>query len=243
MCFSRTDCAFLLQTLSFPPFLKTILCTKQQYGQKNLNPSNWPKKQANIKWTLKIPGQHLCQDSMYIPQYILNPKRMKNKRLTRRLLVTWSFPVPGKGPHFWLPIEEIISCWSSSMFIYSFLTAWVFVAARGLSLVVESWGSSLAAVHRLLTAVTCPVVDHWLWAQWASVVAAQRLSSWGPRALEHGLSSCGSWARLFHCMWNLPGPGIEPVSPASTGRFPATEPPGKPLWIIFFKDTCKVGYL
>ena len=29
-------------------------------------------------------------------------------------------------------------------------------------------------------------------------------------------------------MWDLPGPGIEPVSPALADRFFATEPPEKP---------------
>ena len=29
-------------------------------------------------------------------------------------------------------------------------------------------------------------------------------------------------------MWDLPGSGIEPVSPALAGRFFTTEPPGKP---------------
>ena len=28
-------------------------------------------------------------------------------------------------------------------------------------------------------------------------------------------------------MWDLPGPGLEPVSPALAGRFLTTEPPGK----------------
>ena len=31
-------------------------------------------------------------------------------------------------------------------------------------------------------------------------------------------------------MWDLPGPGIEPVSPASAGGFLTTAPPGKSLW-------------
>jgi len=48
------------------------------------------------------------------------------------------------------------------MFIYSFLAARVFVAAHGLSLVAESWGCSLAVVHRLLTAVTSLVAEHGL---------------------------------------------------------------------------------
>jgi len=30
-------------------------------------------------------------------------------------------------------------------------------------------------------------------------------------------------------MWDLPGSGIEPVSPALAGGFSTTEPPGKPL--------------
>jgi len=32
---------------------------------------------------------------------------------------------------------------------------------------------------------------------------------------------------LLHSMWNLSGPGIEPVSPALAGRFLSTVPPGK----------------
>ena len=34
---------------------------------------------------------------------------------------------------------------------------------------------------------------------------------------EHWLSSCGSLTWLLHGMWDLPGPGIEPMSPY-TGR-------------------------
>ena len=30
-------------------------------------------------------------------------------------------------------------------------------------------------------------------------------------------------------MWDLPGPGLEPVSPALVGGFLTTVPPGKPL--------------
>ena len=30
-------------------------------------------------------------------------------------------------------------------------------------------------------------------------------------------------------MWDLPGPGLEPVSPALAGGFLTTVPPGKPL--------------
>ena len=33
-------------------------------------------------------------------------------------------------------------------------------------------------------------------------------------------------------MWDLPGPGLEPVSPALAGGFLTTAPPGKPLVAI-----------
>ena len=36
-------------------------------------------------------------------------------------------------------------------------------------------------------------------------------------------------------MWDLPGSGIEPVSPALAGGFFTTEPPGKPAVGIFEK--------
>ena len=34
-------------------------------------------------------------------------------------------------------------------------------------------------------------------------------------------------------MWDLPGPGLEPVSPALAGGFLTTAPPGKP-WTAFY---------
>ena len=36
-------------------------------------------------------------------------------------------------------------------------------------------------------------------------------------------------------MWDFPSPGLEPVSPALAGRFLTTAPPGKPLYIKYFK--------
>ena len=67
----------------------------------------------------------------------------------------------------------------------------------------------------------------------ASVVVAHGLSSCGSRALEHRLSSCGAQAQLLRGMWDLPGPGLEPVSSALAGRFLTTVPPGKSLTYIF----------
>ena len=40
-------------------------------------------------------------------------------------------------------------------------------------------------------------------------------------------------------MWDLPRPGLEPVSPASAGRLSTTAPPGKPL-LIFFEPLLSV---
>ena len=56
----------------------------------------------------------------------------------------------------------------------------------------------------------------------------------GVQALEHRLSSCGARAQLFCGMWDLPRPGLKPVSPALAGGFLTTVPPGKscPAFLI-----------
>ena len=55
----------------------------------------------------------------------------------------------------------------------------------------------------------------------ASLVAERRLQM-------RRLSNCGSRAQLLRGMWDLPRPGLEPVSPALAGGFSTTAPPGKP---------------
>ena len=55
----------------------------------------------------------------------------------------------------------------------------------------------------------------------ASLVAEHRLQ-------RRRLSNCGSRAQLLRGMWDLPRPGLEPVSPALAGGFSTTVPPGKP---------------
>ena len=64
----------------------------------------------------------------------------------------------------------------------------------------------------------------------ASLVAEHRLQM-------RRLSNCGSRAQLLRGMWDLPRPGLEPMSPALAGRFSTTAPPGKPQ-ISFFAG-CK----
>ena len=86
----------------------------------------------------------------------------------------------------------------------------------------------------------------------ASVVVARGLSSCGSWAVEHRLSSCGARALLLRGMWDLPGRGLEPVSPALAGGFSTTAPPGKPgfQYLDFWKKSSylvmigrRVGYL
>ena len=63
----------------------------------------------------------------------------------------------------------------------------------------------------------------------ASPVAEHRLQT-------RRLSSCGSQASLLRGMWDLPRPGLKPVSPALAGGFLTTAPPGKPH-MLFLSST------
>ena len=60
----------------------------------------------------------------------------------------------------------------------------------------------------------------------ASLVAEHRLQ-------KRRLSNCGSRAHLLRGMWDLPRPGLKPVSPALAGRLSTTAPPGKPKLASF----------
>ena len=51
-----------------------------------------------------------------------------------------------------------------------------------------------------------------------------------------GFGSSGSQAQLPHSMWNLPGPGIEPVSPPLAGGFLTTVPPGKSKTHMYYRS-------
>ena len=57
-----------------------------------------------------------------------------------------------------------------------------------------------------------------------------------PPVAGHRLSSCGSRAQPPRDMWDLPRPGLEPVSPALAGRFSTTAPPGKPFGSVCFHE-------
>ena len=69
----------------------------------------------------------------------------------------------------------------------------------------------------------------------ASLVAEHRLQT-------HRLSNRGPRAQPLRGMWNLPRPGLEPVSPALAGRLSTTAPPGKSnskLLILQIPGFCK----
>ena len=75
------------------------------------------------------------------------------------------------------------------------------------------WGPLLIAVRGPLIIVASLFVEH--------------------RLQMRRLSNCGSRAQLLCGMWDLPRPGLEPVSPALAGRLPTTAPPGKPQIYLF----------
>ena len=75
----------------------------------------------------------------------------------------------------------------------------------------------------------------------ASLVAEHRLQT-------RRLSNCGPRAQLLRGTWDLPRPGLEPVSPALAGRLSTTAPPGKPRDSIFnltllLNSMCGLGYI
>ena len=84
----------------------------------------------------------------------------------------------------------------------------------------------------LLAAVVSLIVEHSLSNQWkpwvtdvqALVIVACGLSSCGWWALELGLNSCRAQAQLLYVMWDLPVPGIKPMSLTLAGGFLITGP-------------------
>ena len=99
-------------------------------------------------------------------------------------------------------------------FFLKLLFIYVFMAVLGLRFCARAFSSCgkrgplFIAARGLLTIA-------------ASLFAEHRLQT-------RRLSNCGSWAQLLRGMWDLPRPGLEPVSPALAGRFSTTAPSGKP---------------
>ena len=101
------------------------------------------------------------------------------------------------------------------------------MAALGLCCCMQAFSS--CGEQGLLFVVVCGLL----------VAVASRCGAWALRVRTsvvavHGLSSCGARAQLLCGMWDLPGPEIKPLSPASTGRFLTTALPGKSRQDRFF---------
>ena len=73
---------------------------------------------------------------------------------------------------------------------------------------------------------SCGATSLWCFSRGTQARGHVGVSSCGPWALERRFCSC-AWAYLPHDTWNLPRSGIEPVSPALSGRFLTSGPPGK----------------
>ena len=128
----------------------------------------------------------------------------------------------------------------SGKYIYIFfsnfyLFIYLFMAGLGLRFCVRAfssrgkWGPLFIAVRWPLTAAAPPVAEH--------------------RLQTRRLSNCGSWAQALRGMWDLPRPGLEPVSPALAGRLSTTAPSGKPpgkyifiLWKLHLAGRTKIRH-
>ena len=67
-----------------------------------------------------------------------------------------------------------------------------------------------------------------------SCCGARALGARASVVMARGLSSCGTRAKLLCGMWDLPGQGMKPVSPALAGGFLTTAPPGKSPVLYFY---------
>ena len=90
-------------------------------------------------------------------------------------------------------------------------------------------GSSLLCSSRGYSSLRCAGFSlQWLLLLQSPGSRHEGFSSCGTQALERRPSSCGARAQQLRSMWDLPGPGLEHVSPALAGGFLTTAPPGKP---------------
>ena len=73
-----------------------------------------------------------------------------------------------------------------------------------------AWAFSSCGEQGLLFVVVCELLI---------AVGARALGARASVVVAYGYSSCGAWAQLLRGMWDLPGPRLEPVSPALAGGF------------------------
>ena len=111
----------------------------------------------------------------------------------------------GSDPNIFISNVILSLLLKKHIYFISLWLHWVFVAAHRLSLVAACRGCSLLCAGLLQSDLSCCRAG----------------------ALEHRISSCGTQAPLLHGTWDLPRPGVEPVSPAVAGEFLTSGPPGK----------------
>ena len=110
------------------------------------------------------------------------------------------------------------------LFIYLFI--YLFLAVLGLRFCARAfsscgkWGPLFIAVRRPLTIA-------------ASLVAEHRLQT-------RSLSNCGSRAQSLHGMWDLPRPGLEPVSLHWQADSQPLRHQGRPLSSIFINSELQI---
>ena len=131
------------------------------------------------------------------------------------------------GPDVWRSLWILNKYPNSAYYFFFFLEIgvylfiYLFLAVLGLRFCARAF-SSCGKRGPLFIAVRGPLTIA------ASLVAEHRLQT-------RRLSSCGSRAQLLRGMWDLPRPGLEPMSPALAGRLSTTAPPGKPNPAYFYQ--------
>ena len=125
---------------------------------------------------------------------------------------TWVSCIVGKFFTIWATRDGLIIIIFN--FIYLVLTGLSLHCCVGFSLLAESWGYTLL---------------RWLLLWWSMGSGHAGFSSCDSWALRAQTQCCGTWAQLLRSTWDLPRPGMEPMSLALAGRFISTESSGKPL--------------
>ena len=157
------------------------------------------KKRNNFKTnTISNEIMDLVNDSKWLLKS-LSEKLIEGKKLKGNFIMDRSG---------WQFLNPLINLFFFNLFTY------LFMAVLGLRFCARAF-SSCGKRGPLLIAARGPLTIV------ASLVAEHRLQT-------HRLSNCGSRAQSLRVMWDLPRPGLEPVSPELAGRFSTTAPPGKP---------------
>ena len=119
--------------------------------------------------------------------------------------------------------------WLLFHWVYSMLFIYLLLAVLDLRYCM---GFSLVAGRGLLTVVATLLQSTGSRAPRLQGVVVLGLSNGSSRPLERRLRDCGADAQFLRSTCDLPGSGIQPVSPALAGRFFTTEPTRETLKYI-----------